>query len=43
MDRHTVVDIPFKEPVYARTIRINPTLWSQHISTKFEVYFIEKL
>ena len=26
-------------PFYARSVRINPVAWSNHISTKFEVYF----
>ncbi|CDW83241.1 galactose-binding domain-containing protein [Stylonychia lemnae] len=41
MDSTTVVEQEFKEPFFARTVRIVPTQWHGHISTSFEVYFME--
>ena len=40
-DRQTIVTKTFKEAVVARSIRIVPTQWHEHISCKFEVYFME--
>ena len=36
-DRNTHVRIIFKEPVFARAIRINPISWQEYPSLRFEV------
>lgn len=38
-DRNTWVRNDFKEPVYARSIRIHPTKWFGHISMRFDAVF----
>ncbi|TNV75373.1 hypothetical protein FGO68_gene11368 [Halteria grandinella] len=40
-DANTVVTHYFKKPFVARSVRINPTAWNEHISLRFEVYFEE--
>jgi hypothetical protein len=41
LDQNTVVHQNFKEPFLARTVRICPSAWNGHISTNFEVYFLD--
>ena len=41
VDQTTKVDYEFSEPIYARTIRIVPQAWNNHISLRFEAYFME--
>ncbi|TNV75342.1 hypothetical protein FGO68_gene2780 [Halteria grandinella] len=40
-DSNTVKTHLFKKPFLARSVRINPTAWNEHISLRFEVYFEE--
>ena len=39
-DETTKVTNEFCEPIYARTIRICPQEWNEHISMRFEAYFM---
>ncbi|CDW91374.1 galactose-binding domain-containing protein [Stylonychia lemnae] len=41
MDQNTVVEVKFKESFVARSVRIVPIQWHEHISMSFEVYFME--
>ena len=38
-DPHNKVKTTFAAPFVARSVRINPTEWNNHISLRFEVYF----
>ncbi|CDW88399.1 galactose-binding domain-containing protein [Stylonychia lemnae] len=40
-DRQTVIQHDFETPFKARSVRIVPTKWHGHVSTCFEVYFID--
>lgn len=40
-DKSTIVTKQFKEPVIARTVRVCPTQWHEHVSMKFDVFFME--
>lgn len=40
-DRNQKVRINFKEPVYARALRIYPQSWNNHMSLRFDAIYVD--